>query len=80
MGAIVTGIVFLLAGAGVYAFNTESHTTKLVFGRLGLSLGEVETVAVLLGLGLFFLGLGGLQYLAANKDLDPENDGMDASP
>jgi len=63
MGAIVTGLVFLISGALVYAYNTESTTSKITFSRFGLHVGEVETAAILLGLGLFFLALGALRFL-----------------
>jgi len=64
MPALLTGLIFLLAGAGVYAFNTESHDAKIVFNRFGANLGETETVAVLLGLGVLFLGIGAVKWLS----------------
>ncbi len=74
MGAVFTGIVFLLAGAAVYAYNTESHTTKITFNRFGLNLGETETVAILLGLGVFFLAVGGWKWIRTMGPLDEDED------
>ena len=65
MQALLTGLIFLIAGAAVYAYNTESHDSKIVFNRLGLNLGETETVAVLLGLGVLFLGIGAVRWLGS---------------
>ena len=89
MGALVTGIVFLLTGALVYAYNTESHDSKITFrDLLGMeSVTEVQTVTILLGLGVFFLGLGAVRWLTqqqAQQDADsseaeatPEEPGSD---
>lgn len=63
MGAILTGLIFLISGALVYAHNTESHDAKITFSRFGLEVGEFETVAILLGMGVFFLALGAFRWL-----------------
>ncbi len=75
MGAFVTGLVFLLFGAGVYVFNTESPGSKITFSRFGLQIGETETVAILLGLGLFFCALGAWRWLRDQDPLDDEPGG-----
>jgi hypothetical protein len=74
VGAVVTGLVFLIVGALVYAFNTESHDSKITFNRFGLDLGETETVTVLLALGLFFLGLGAFRWIRSQGPLDDEDE------
>lgn len=74
MGAVVTGLVFLIIGALVYAFNTESHDSKITFNRFGLDMGEIETVTVLLALGVFFLGLGAFRWIRSQGPLDDEQD------
>lgn len=74
MGAIITGLVFLLSGAFVYAYNTESHTSKITFGRFGLNLGETETVAILFGLGVLFLAVGGWRWIREMGPMDEENE------
>lgn len=51
VGAIGTGIVFLLAGAAVYAWNTEQHDGQLVI----FGLGPDRTPALFLALGLLFV-------------------------
>ncbi len=67
MGNLFSGIVFLLSGALVYAHNTEMHDPagEITFSRmLGMeAIGSTETVALLLGLGMFFLGLGSFRWL-----------------
>ncbi len=70
MGAIVTGLIFLISGALVYAYNTESHGSKITFNRFGLEVGEVETVAILLGLGVFFLAVGAFRWLQRGSSED----------
>ena len=70
MGSFVTGLIFLVTAAAVYAYNTESHTSKITFGRFGLNVGETETVAILLSLGIFFLGLGAWRWLRNLGDDD----------
>jgi hypothetical protein len=72
MGAIVTGLLFLISGALVYAFNTESHDAKITFSRFGLEVGEVETVAILLGLGVFFLAVGAFRWLQRGEGGEEE--------
>ncbi len=72
MGAFITGLIFLLAGAGVYAYNTESHAAKITFNRFGVHFNEVETVAILLGLGVFFLGVGAFRWLSGLGDEDED--------
>ena len=69
MGALITGLAFLLAGALVYAYNTESHDSKITFrDLLGMeSVTEVQTVTILLGLGVFFLGLGAVRWLTQQQ-------------
>ena len=74
MGAVVTGLVFLIMGALVYAFNTESHDSKITFNRFGLDMGETETVTVLLALGVFFLGIGAFRWIRSQGPLDDEPD------
>lgn len=76
MGAVVTGLIFLLSGALVYAYNTESHDSKITFGRFGGDLGETETVAILLGLGVFFLGIGAWRWIRSQGPLD-DDEGQD---
>ena len=63
MSAIITGLIFLISGALVYAFNTESHDEKITFSRFGLEIGEFETVAILLGMGVFFLAIGAFRWI-----------------
>ena len=67
MGNLFSGIVFLLSGALVYAHNTEMHDPagEITFSRLlGMeAIGSTETVALLLALGMFFLGLGAFRWL-----------------
>ena len=75
MGAFVTGLLFLLVGAGVYVFNTESPGSKVTFSRFGLEFGVTETVAILLGLGLFFTALGAWRWLQNQEPLDDEGPG-----
>jgi len=74
VGAIITGLVFLITGAFVYAYNTESHTSKITFGRFGVDLGETETVAILLGLGVLFLAVGGWRWIRSMGPLDDEDE------
>jgi hypothetical protein len=74
VGAIITGLVFLISGAFVYAYNTEYHTSKITFHRFGLNLGETETVAILLGLGVLFLAVGGWRWIRAMGPLDDEDE------
>ena len=73
MGAILTGLIFLISGALVYAHNTESHDAKITFSRFGMEVGEVETVAILLGLGVFFLAVGAFRWL--QRGAPDEDDG-----
>ena len=63
MSKIWVGLILMVTGGGIYVFNTESHTTKITFGRLGLETGEVETVAIILGLGAFLICWGAMQWL-----------------
>ena len=72
MGAVITSIIFLFAGGAVYAFNTESHEAKITFNRFGLEIGETETAAILLGLGVFFLGLGAVRWMMHQGALDDD--------
>ncbi len=72
MGAIVTGLIFLISGALVYAYNTESHDSKITFSRFGLEIGEFETAAILLGLGVFFLALGAFRWLQKGGDAEDQ--------
>ena len=53
----------------VYAYNTESHDSKITFrDLLGMeSVTEVQTVTILLGLGVFFLGLGAVRWLTQQQ-------------
>ena len=78
MKELLAGFSFLLTGALVYALNTEQHdpTQELTFRRLfGIDpLGSIETVAVLLGLGMFFLGLGAYKWLAEQADQLPPDE------
>jgi hypothetical protein len=68
---VIVGIVFLLAGAFVYTYNTESPGAKIVFrvehDNRVFGVGEDETAAILLGLGLLLLGLGALRWLRAHR-------------
>lgn len=68
------GVIFLLAGAGVYAYNTESHDSKIVLGRFGLPFGETETVAILLGIGVLLMLVGGVQWLRRRGDAPAADD------
>lgn len=71
MGNLFSGIVFLLSGALVYAHNTEMHdpAREITFSRmLGMeAIGSTQTVALLLGLGMFFLGLGAFRWLTERE-------------
>jgi len=71
MGNLFSGIVFLLCGALVYAHNTEMHdpSGEITFSRmLGMeAIGSVETVALLLGLGMFFLGFGAFRWITEQE-------------
>jgi hypothetical protein len=82
MNSLWTGIVFLLVGASVYAYNTESHTQKITFGRWGVGkgLGETETVAVLLGLGVFFVALGAFRWLRRQETVGESEPGAAVAP
>jgi hypothetical protein len=75
---LLAGLSFLLTGAFVYALNTEQHdpNLELTFRRLfGIDpLGSIETVAVLLGLGMFFLGLGAYKWLAEQVAVLPPDE------
>ena len=56
-----------MSGAIVYWFNTNqpNPNREITFSRLfGFDeVGAIETVAVLLGMGMFFLGLGAFRWL-----------------
>ena len=82
MVTVIVGIVFLLAGAFVYTYNTESPGSKIVFrfehDNRVFGVGEDETAAILLGLGLFLLGLGTLRWLRAHRAGSAEEAGSDA--
>lgn len=76
MPTLITGIIFLLAGALVYVFNTETHdpSKEITFSRtLGMeAIGPVETVAILIGLGMFFLGLGAFRWLTHQQLIEDD--------
>ena len=99
MGILFTGLFFLLSGALVYAHNTETHdpAREITFAQLfGMeAIGATETVALLLGLGMFFLGLAAFRWLSEQELMamkeeegsaeDPahrvlDNGGKDAGP
>lgn len=61
MSGFLTGLVFLFVGVGVYAFNTESHGTQVIFPGMSPD----QTAAALMGLGVFFTALGGFRWLRA---------------
>lgn len=71
MSTLIVGLVFLISGAFVYAFNQESHDAKLVFAiehdHKVYGVGETETAVILLSLGVFFMLLGGLKWLRNNQ-------------
>ena len=70
MSAVIVGIVFLLAGAGVYGFNTESHVRQIVFPGMGPD----QTAGVLLGLGVVFVAIGALRWLRSGAFGDAPDD------
>ena len=67
MVPVIVGIVFLFAGAFVYTYNTESPGAKIVFrvehDNRVFGVGEDETAAILLGLGVLLLALGAFRWL-----------------
>jgi hypothetical protein len=80
VGNLFSGIAFLISGVLVYAHNTEMHDPagEITFSRmLGMEvIGSTETVALLLGIGMFFLGLGAFRWLtdqALLADQDAES-------
>jgi hypothetical protein len=77
VGNLFSGIVFLLSGALVYAHNTEMHdpAKEITFSRLfGMeAVGPTETVALLLGIGMFFLGLGAFRWITDQALLDEQD-------
>jgi hypothetical protein len=83
VGHLFSGIAFLLSGALVYAHNTEMHdpAREITFSRmLGMEVvGPTETVALLLGLGMFFLGLGAFRWLTEQESGIAEDDGSSPS-
>lgn len=80
---LLTGLAFLLSGAIVYWLNTEQHDPdrEITFSRLlGFeSIGAIETVAALLGMGMFFLGLGAFRWLS-EQGFVAEEEGADDEP
>ena len=82
MVTVIVGIVFLLAGAFVYTYNTESPGAKIVFrvehDNRVFGVGEDETAAILLGLGLLLLGLGAMRWLRAHRVESVAEMGSDA--
>ncbi len=68
---VIVGIVFLLAGAFVYTYNTESVTSKVVFrfehDNRVFGVGEDETAAILLGVGVLLLALGSFRWLRMQR-------------
>ena len=84
MGNLFTGLFFLLAGAFVYAHNTETHdpSAEITFSQLfGMEpIGPTETVALLLGLGVFFLGLSAFRWLSDQELLAMGDDADEESP
>jgi len=77
VGNLFSGIVFLLSGALVYAHNTEMHDPgrEITFSRtLGMeAIGSTETVALLLGTGMFLLGLGAFRWLTDQELMSAED-------
>ncbi|HCP48020.1 MAG TPA: hypothetical protein DIU15_18420 [Deltaproteobacteria bacterium] len=71
VSTVLVGLVFLISGAVVYAFNQESHDAKVVFAlehdHKVYGVGETETAVILLSLGVFFTVLGGLKWLRNNQ-------------
>ena len=63
MSGFITGLIFLLAGAGIYAFNTESHDRQLVLPGLNPD----QTAGAILAAGVFFTALGAWRFLRARK-------------
>tara|TARA_Y100001968_G_scaffold312461_1_gene335651 strand:- start:703 stop:933 length:231 start_codon:yes stop_codon:yes gene_type:complete len=63
----VVGTVFLLVGALVYTYNTESPDSKIVFrvehDHRVWGVGEDATAAILLGIGVLLLASGALRWL-----------------
>jgi hypothetical protein len=74
---LFNGLVFLICGALVYAHNTEMHdpAREITFSRMfGMeAIGSTETVALLLGLGMFFLGLGAFRWMTDQEIESAEN-------
>jgi len=71
-----------MSGAIVYWLNTEQHdpNREITFSRLfGFdAVGAIETVAVLLGMGMFFLGLGAFRWLR-EQGLSSDDDEVEGS-
>ncbi len=64
MGPLPTGIVFLIVGGGVYAWNTERHEGQLVFPGLDPD----QSAAVILAFGVLFVLRGA--WKAMRRDAD----------
>ena len=69
----IVGTLFLFAGAFVYTYNTESSGSKLVFrvehDNRVFGVGEDETAAILLGIGVLMLALGAFRWLRRNTSV-----------
>ncbi len=69
----IVGTVFLFAGAFVYTYNTESPGSKLVFrvehDNRVFGVGEDETAAILLGIGVLMLAMGAFRWLRRNTSV-----------
>ena len=80
MISAIVGIVFLLAGAFVYTYNTESHGAKIVFrfehDHRVWGVGEDQTAAILLGLGVLLLAQGAFRWLRRHSTV-PSEEGAD---
>jgi len=61
MSGFLTGLIFLIVGVGVYAYNTEAHSGQVIFPGMSPD----QTAAALMGLGVFFTALGGFRWLRA---------------
>jgi hypothetical protein len=61
MSGFMTGLIFLFVGVGVYVYNTEAHSSQVIFPGMNPD----QTAATLLGLGIFFTALGGFRWLRA---------------
>jgi hypothetical protein len=66
MGPTATGIVLLIAGAGVYAWNTERHEGQLVFPGLDPD----QSAAAILLLGILLVLRGGWKAVTRGGESD----------